>query len=68
MREPTRTWLVVSAWWLLTGLVGAGSLVSASPVRGETTERIRYSGHKGNSQARYDPGWIELASATPANS
>lgn len=24
MREPTRTWLVVSAWWLLTGLVGAG--------------------------------------------
>ena len=55
-------------------LVGAGSLVSASPVREESTERISYN-HKARAQAQahaqaqaeLDPGWVELASATPAS-
>jgi hypothetical protein len=49
-------------------LVAAGSLVSASPAREETTERISYN-HKARAQAQadIDPGWIALASATPAS-
>jgi hypothetical protein len=48
-------------------LVAAGSLVSASPAR-ESTERISYT-HKARAlaQAEVEPGWIELASATPAS-
>ena len=51
-------------------LVGAGSLVSASPAREETTERISYN-HKtrarAQAQADIEPGWVALASATPAS-
>lgn len=44
------------------------SLVSAAPARKETTARISYS-DRGTPQrsAASEPGWIELASATPAS-
>jgi hypothetical protein len=48
-------------------LVGTGSVVSASPVREETVERISYN--KTQTQhvkPKVEPGWIELASETPA--
>ena len=49
-------------------LVGAGSLVSASPARDETTERISYSRPQTQHvKPKADPGWIELASETPAS-
>jgi hypothetical protein len=49
-------------------LVGAGSLVSASPAREETTERISYNeAHNARGKPKAEPGWIELASETPAS-
>jgi hypothetical protein len=47
-------------------LVGAGALVSASPARYKTTERVSYN-HDTSAHARLEPGWIELASRTPAS-
>ena len=46
-------------------LVAPASLVSAAPGPEETTERISYSGKRSKPGA--EPGWIELASATPAS-
>jgi hypothetical protein len=49
-------------------LVGAGSLVSASPVREENTERVSYNERRASAvKPKVDPGWIELASETPAS-
>ncbi|HSR97445.1 MAG TPA: hypothetical protein VLM79_10365 [Kofleriaceae bacterium] len=49
-------------------LVGAGSLVSASPVREENTERVSYNERRTNAaKPKAEPGWVELASATPAS-
>jgi hypothetical protein len=49
-------------------LVGIGSLVSASPAREETTERISYNRTQSQHvKPKADPGWIELASETPAS-
>jgi hypothetical protein len=49
-------------------LVGAGSLVSASPAREETVERISYNKtHTQHVRPKAEPGWIELASGTPAS-
>jgi len=49
-------------------LVGAGPLVSASPVREESTERVSYNERRARAVTRpADPGWIELASPTPAS-
>jgi hypothetical protein len=49
-------------------LAGVGSLVSASPVREETTERVSYNERRARAiKPKADPGWIELASATPAS-
>jgi hypothetical protein len=49
-------------------LVGAGSLVSASPVREENTERVSYNERRANAvKPKAEPGWIELASDTPAS-
>jgi hypothetical protein len=52
----------------LVFLVGAGSFVSASPVREETTERVSYNERRASAaKPKAEPGWIELASATPAS-
>jgi hypothetical protein len=49
-------------------LVGAGSYVSASPVREESTERVSYNEHRaGAIKPKAEPGWVELASETPAS-
>lgn len=50
-------------------LAGTLSLVSAAPVRDETTRRISYSDRKPAAPRPPDdqPGWIELASPTPAS-
>lgn len=50
-------------------LTSAASLVSATPAREETTERISYNEHAKPPQtaAAGEPGWIELASPTPAS-
>jgi hypothetical protein len=49
-------------------LVGAGSFVSASPVREESTERVSYNARRTNAvKPKAEPGWIELASETPAS-
>ena len=49
-------------------LVGAGSPVSASPVREESTERVSYNERHANAvKPNAEPGWVELASATPAS-
>jgi hypothetical protein len=49
-------------------LVGAGSFVSASPAREENTERVSYNGRRTSAvKPKAEPGWIELASATPAS-
>jgi len=56
----------------LTFLVATttSSLVSAAPVREETAERVSYSTSK-RAQPRVkppvEPGWVELASETPAS-
>ena len=52
----------------LVFLVGAGSFVSASPVREETTERVSYNERGARAaKPKAEPGWIELASGTPAS-
>ena len=49
-------------------LVGAAPLVSASPVREENTERVSYNERRTSAvKPKAEPGWIELASATPAS-
>jgi hypothetical protein len=64
-------------------LAASVSLVSAAPAREDTMERISYKAERGKPQhaaaptpkdpaspaaaAAADPGWIELASATPAS-
>jgi len=49
-------------------LLGAAPLVSASPVREENTERVSYNERRANAvKPNTEPGWIELASATPAS-
>jgi hypothetical protein len=50
-------------------LIGATSLVSAAPVREESAERISYNDRRGPKTVKppAEPGWIELASATPAS-
>lgn len=49
-------------------LVGAGSFVSASPVREENTERVSYNERRASAfKPKPQPGWIELASETPAS-
>jgi hypothetical protein len=49
-------------------LVAPASLVSAAPGPEETTERISYSGKRPKAHAAApEPGWIELASPTPAS-
>jgi hypothetical protein len=49
--------------------IGAASLVSAAPVREESAGRISYSdrGEPKASKPAAAPGWVELASATPAS-
>jgi hypothetical protein len=50
-------------------LAGTASVVTATPARKETTERISYSGKHAVHSALAGPreGWVELASATPAS-
>lgn len=50
-------------------VTGTASLLSAAPVREENAERVSYSGKhdKARVQAPTEPGWIELASETPAS-
>lgn len=50
---------------ILLFLAGTASGLSAAPGRGETTERVSYSDAE-SPPSRAGPGWIELASATPA--
>lgn len=58
MRSTALTCLLVAA---------PVSLVSAAPARDESTERISYSDRGKPPPAAPEPGWIELASATPAS-
>jgi len=50
-------------------VTSTASLLSAAPVREENAERVSYSGKsaKPRVQAPAEPGWIELASETPAS-
>ncbi|TMQ06115.1 MAG: hypothetical protein E6J90_20530 [Deltaproteobacteria bacterium] len=48
-------------------VAASASLVSAAPGPEETTERISYNEHAKPQPAAPDPGWVELASATPAS-
>jgi len=60
MRSTALTFVIVTA---------AASVVSAAPAREETTGRISYSGRVKPILIAVDrePGWVELASATPAS-
>jgi hypothetical protein len=53
----------------LVFLAGTASALSAAPGREETTARISYSTRRPRAPANpaADPGWIQLASATPAS-
>lgn len=49
-------------------VAASASLVAAAPGPEETTERISYNEHaRRRNAAVHDPGWVELASATPAS-
>jgi hypothetical protein len=49
-------------------VAASASFVAAAPGRDETTERISYNEHaKARRRAAPEPGWIELASPTPAS-
>jgi hypothetical protein len=48
-------------------VVGAAPVVTATPTRKETTERISYSSKHAAVRSSDEPGWVELASPTPAS-